>query len=145
MKSPVRLPVRGQFVGRAPDPARQSGQVGRAQRRGLDDFRANHRYAQQIGLELHQQVVGAGAAIDSQFGHAGHRVAAHRVEQRGALEGDRLERGPRDVGDGRAAGQPEDRAFRLGPPIGRAQPGEGRHHDRAARVGHAGGQRLDVR
>ena len=43
-----------------------------------------------------------------------------------------LQRGARDVGRGRAAGEPDDRAARVGIPVRRAEPGEGRHEVHAA-------------
>jgi hypothetical protein len=89
-------------------------------------FGAHHRNAQQVGLELHQQVVDAGAAVDAQFADraaaGGHRVAAHGLQQRGALEGDALQRGAGDVGDGAAARQADDGAARVGR-SSRARPG----------------------
>ena len=67
------------------------------------------------------------------------------VEHVGALERDRLERGARDVRRGGAAREAEDRAARVGVPVRRAEAGERRHEIDAAVVGHARGERLDLR
>jgi hypothetical protein len=98
-------------------------------------------YPQQVGLELHQQVVHASAAIDPQFAHAAIRqVAAHRLQQGSALVGDALQRGARDVCHGRAAAETENGAARVGLPVRRAEAGEGRHEHHAAAVRHAFGE-----
>ena len=47
-------------------------QVSRPQRRGLDDLRTHDRNAEQVSLELQEQVVGRGAAIDAQFRDGGN-------------------------------------------------------------------------
>ena len=142
------LPQRRQFLGALVHARGQARQVGSAQGRGLHAGRAHDGNAQQVGLELHEQVVDAGAAVHAQFAHrraaAGHRVAAHGQQQGGALEGDGFKRGPRDVGNGGAARQARDGAARIGLPVGGAQSGEGRHHHHAARVGHALGQLLHL-
>ena len=54
-------------------------------------------------------------------------VGAHRLEQVAGLVADRLQRGAREFGDAGIARQPENRAARLGIPIGRAEPDKGRH------------------
>ena len=54
-------------------------------------------------------------------------VALHGLQKIARLVGDRFERRPRQFGCRRAARQPEDRAARLGVPIGRAETDEGRH------------------
>ena len=68
---------------------------------------------------------------------AGRRpVGAHRLEQVAGLVADRFERGARDLGRRRIAGQAEDRAARLRVPIGRAEADEGRHQiDLLGRIG----------
>ena len=103
------LPQRRQFLGALVDARGQARQVGRAQGRGLHAGRAHYGNAQQVGLELHEQVVDAGAAVHAQFAdrHAAgdHRVAAHGRQQRRALERDALQRGAGDVRQRAAAAQ----------------------------------------
>ena len=60
------------------------------------------------------------------------------------LIGHRLDGRPGDVGRGRAARDADDRAAGVGIPIRRAEPDERRHQVHAVRIGHAGGQALDV-
>ena len=50
--------LRLEFVQAGPEPHGQPGRVRRTQRGGLGDPRPRHRHAQDVGLELHQQVVG---------------------------------------------------------------------------------------
>ena len=57
-------PELGKFIGVAINPCGQSGQVSRPQGGGFCHCGAHHRDAEQIGLELHQQVIHAGPAID---------------------------------------------------------------------------------
>ena len=64
----LHLPVAGHLGGASVHPASEAGEIGGAQRGGFGDPGTHHRNAQQVGLELHQQVVGAGAAIDPQLG-----------------------------------------------------------------------------
>ena len=148
LKGALGAPLLREFVQPGVQAGVQAGQVGRAQRGGFDHGRPHHRDAQQVGLELHQQVVDAGAAVHPQFAHrhaaGGHRVAAHGGEQGGALEGDALQRGARDVGHGGAAREAGEAAAAVGLPVGRAQAGEGGHQHHAAGVGHALGQRLHL-
>ena len=130
------LPLRGQLVGGRVHAGGQAGQVGRAQRGGLGHLRPHHGDAQQVGLELHQQVVDAGAAVHAQLRHRGATggggVGGHGLQQRGALEGDALQRRAGDVRHRAAAAQADDGAARVGLPVGRAQAGEGRHEHHAA-------------
>ena len=48
-----------QVVGGVPDPDAEAGEEGRAEAGGLDDLRSLDRYADRVGLQLAQQVVGA--------------------------------------------------------------------------------------
>ena len=52
-------------------------------------------------------------------------VGTHRVEHVARLEGDALQRGADDVGDGGAAGQADQRAAGVRVPVRRAQAREG--------------------
>jgi len=66
----------------------------------------DNRNAEDIGLELHQQIVYCGAAIDSKGLERRTRVAAHRLQHVGHLERDGFERGARDVSVPGVAAQP---------------------------------------
>ena len=72
-------------------------------------------------------------------------VAAHRVEEVARLEADRFQRRAGEFLRAGAAGEAEERAARLGVPIGRAEADEGRHEiDLLRRVG-LGGERARSR
>ena len=98
LEAPVDAPLAATISsGAAPEADREAGEVGRAERRRLGDRGPDDGHAEQVGLELHEQVVGGRAAVDAQLGERDARVALHRVEQVGDLEGDALERRARDV------------------------------------------------
>ena len=83
--------------------------------------------AEHVGLELHQEVVRRRAAVDAQRLQARAGVGGHRVDDVAGLEGERLERGAHEVRPRDAAGEAEHGAARLGVPVRRAEPDEGRH------------------
>src|SRR5580704_16807932 len=60
---PAGVAVRALLVGVPPEPAGQAGRVGGAEGGGLRDDRAADRNAEDVGLQLHGQVVGGYSAI----------------------------------------------------------------------------------
>ncbi len=59
---------------------------------------------QQVALEMHQQVVGAGAGVDTKLAELGSGVTLHRGDNVVDLKRDSLEHGPGDVRPGSAHG-----------------------------------------
>src|SRR5919198_992042 len=57
LERPVHLPVLAHLLAVRPVADRQPGQVGRAQRGGLLHLRPDHRDAEDVGLQLHEEVV----------------------------------------------------------------------------------------
>ena len=96
-------------------------------------------------MNLHEQIVGRRAAIDAELGELEARIRFHGAQHLCALERDRLQRGTCEMRAGRAAGEPEDRAARVGVPVRRTQAGERGYEIHAAVVGHARGQCFDFR
>src|SRR5665647_2393298 len=80
--------------------------------------------AEHIGLELQKQVVVRSSAVGAHVRRRHAGVAGHGAQKVGHLEGDALERGPRDVCRGGAAREPEDRAAGARLPVRRAETGE---------------------
>ena len=78
-------------------PAAMPGQQRRAERRRLDERGPHDLAAEHVGLELHQQIVGRGAAVDLERAQRHARVALHRAEQIGDLQRDALEHRARQV------------------------------------------------
>ena len=76
---------------------REAGRVGRAERGRLDHLRAHHRHVEDVGLELHQELVDHHAAVGAQLLDGDARVLGHRVQHLAGLEGGRLERRAGDV------------------------------------------------
>src|SRR5436189_5744581 len=93
----LRLPMRGELFARLPQIDREPSEIGGAERGGFQHLGPHHRYAEEIRLELHQEVVRRGAAIYAQLGQALASILLHRLEELRALEGDRLERSSGDV------------------------------------------------
>ncbi len=139
----IDSPIGGDVTRVAPVSDRQPGEVRGTERRRLEDFRTNDRDAQEVGLKLHEQIVGGGAAVDPQFRQLDVRIRFHRGEDLRALKGDRFERGSRDVAPARAARQAEYRATRVRIPMRRAQTRECRDQIDPAVVRDAGGEPLD--
>src|SRR5215469_14410673 len=113
----VELPGGGQFVGRGPDTGREPGKERGAEPGRLGDHGSLDGRLQLVGLDLHEQVVRRRTAVDPQRlraragpGAGPGGLGGHDVDDIAYLEGDRLERGPGQVGAGDAARQPEDRA-----------------------------------
>src|SRR5260221_9081105 len=52
------FPLLRDFLAALPHPPRKAREVSSAERGGLEHFRTHHRHAEQVGLELHQQIVG---------------------------------------------------------------------------------------
>ena len=81
------------------------------------------RPTEDVGLELHEEPVRGRAAVGAQH----LELPRHRVDHVRDLEGDRLERRPRDVLARGAARDPADQAAGIGIPVRRAEPGQRRH------------------
>ena len=88
--------------GIAPYATGESREAGCAERCRLYHRSSFHRHAEQVGLKLHQEVVGGGAAVDAHLGQRLARVGVHGFDDVGHLVRDALERGTDDV---RAAGR----------------------------------------
>src|SRR3954449_7274316 len=84
---PVELPGLAEVLGRVPDAGAEAGHEGCPERGRLDDLRPLDGYAEQVGLELAEQVVRRCTAVD----HQGRQLRGHRVGDVADLEGDRLE------------------------------------------------------
>ena len=95
-------------------------------------------------MELHEEVVFRRAAVDVELGELHARVGFHRYHQVMHLISERFERSADEMGAGRAARETDDRAARLGVPIGGAEAGEGGHDIDALRAIDAAGDLAGV-
>src|SRR5690606_26890740 len=59
----LHLPGAGDLVGGRPDARAETGEQGGAQGGGVEHLRTDDLEAEEIGLELHEQVVGGGTAV----------------------------------------------------------------------------------
>ena len=144
VESLVDAPVARQRLGRIPEAHGEAREVRRAQRGRFGHLRPHDRNTKQVGLELHQRVVGGGAAVHPELLQRDAGVAVHGLEQIGDLESDALDGGPRDMAGRRASRDPHDRAARVRIPVRRPESGEGRHEIDAAVVRDGPRQRLDI-
>src|SRR5476649_444016 len=133
-----------QLVQAAPETTGQAGQVSGAQRGGLAHLRALDPSAEDVGLELHQEVVGDCATVHTQGFEAFAGVLLHGVQYVAGLVGNRLQGCTNDVINPYATGQAEQRATRIRVPIRRAQAGEGRDQVYAVAVFDLAGEVFGV-
>lgn len=80
LEAPFQLPLRLEFVDIVPVADGEPRQIGRAERRRFRDARARNLDAENVSLELHQQIVRASAAVDAQFRDAHARVRFHGLQ-----------------------------------------------------------------
>ncbi len=116
------------------------GQPRRAQGADLGGVGPAHRAVDQVGQQLHQQVVARSPAVDVQLGQGGVQVGLHGHEHVVDLQGHGLQGGAGQMGGGGPQVHAADQAPGLVVPVRRAQPGQGGHDADAAAVGDRGGQ-----
>ena len=139
----IHLPLLGDLTLIFPIANCESSKVSGTQGGCLGNARADHWAAKKIGLELHEEIVRTGSAIDSQFLQADAGVALHRLQNIGDLKGDAFQRSTGDVGFRGAARQTDHDAAGILIPMRCAKPGECWHEKDAAIVGHLGGEGFD--
>ena len=144
MEGLLRLPLLFDLINGTPVPDGEAGEVACAHGRGLRDFGADDRRAENVRLELHHQVVPGGAAIDLEFGEADTGVAGHGLDDVHGLECDAFQGGAGDVGGGRAACQAADGAMGILVPVRGAHAGQRRDEIHPAVVRDGGGQRFHL-
>ncbi|MNS44991.1 hypothetical protein D3C72_774490 [compost metagenome] len=89
-----------------------------------------------VGLELHQEVVGDGAAVHLERRQLDAGVLLHGIQHVAALVGDGFQRGADDVVAVGATGQADHGAASIGIPVGGAQAHEGRYQVDAVGIAH---------
>jgi hypothetical protein len=133
----VELPGLAEVVGGGPDTRAEPGEERRAEGCGLDELRPLHLDADLVGLDLAEQVVGGGAAVDAQR----RTLVGHRLEHIADLERDRLQGGADEVRPRRAAGDADDQAARVRVPVRGAEAGQRGHEHDSFRGVHGCGDR----
>src|SRR5690606_36549474 len=76
----VDLPAVADVLAAIPESAADTGKIGRAKHGGLDILGSDDRDTEHIGLDLHQEVVGGGTAIDPKLREADPGVILHGLE-----------------------------------------------------------------
>ena len=130
------MPDGAQLVDVLPDAERQAREVRRAEARRLRRVGADDRHVEDVGLELHQEIVLRRAAIDLQRRNRALDIGRERLVDIAHLIGKRRERRADDMRALRAFLEPDDHAARLRVPIWRRKPAERRHEVDATRIGH---------
>src|SRR4051794_17817772 len=111
------VPVGPEFVGVAPEVDGEAGGVGGAQGGGLGHHGAADGDAEDVGLDLHAQVVGGDAAVDLEDVQLDAGVGGHRLGDVAGLVADGFQGGAGQVRVGVVAGQADDGAARVGTPV----------------------------
>ncbi|CAH0158989.1 hypothetical protein SRABI128_00739 [Microbacterium sp. Bi128] len=134
------MPAFGDLVA-PPDPRTRPGEVPDAEGGALQPLRARDRDAEDVGLELAQQVVPRGSPVDLEEGDR-DAVTPQVVDVVARLERHRLDPGADHVGSRGLEGQPDDAAAGVAVPVRVEQSRERRHEVHTAAVGHALGESL---
>src|SRR5665213_2572658 len=132
------VPVGAEALHVRPETDRESGGVGGAERYRLGDDRPHHGHTEDVGEELHQEVVGSHAAVGFECGQLDARVGVHGIDDLAGLPGSRLEHGAGEVTLGGVAGETGDDTAGVAPPVRRKETGE-RGHEVNATVEDNGG------
>src|SRR5262245_10014309 len=104
-----------EIFGTLPDTGRQAGKTGSAERSRFDDGGALDGDAEDVGLELHEEIVRTRAAIDLQA----FQFYAHEFRDVARLIRERFQRGTGEVRLGRGAREADDCAARGRVPVRR--------------------------
>ena len=124
-----------------PDARSQPGQKGGAERGRLGLAWPPHRDAEQIGLELAQNVHDGRTAIDPKLTKRLVRVALHRLDHVARLVSHCFHRCAHQLRASAAARQPDDRPPRVWVPMWSPEADEGRDQEDSTTVRHGGRQR----
>ena len=135
-KGHVAVPQAADLVPVLPHTGGKARQIGSAQSGRLPDGRAQHGLVQDVGLELHQELVTGCTAVHLQRGDGYAGVLFHSSHEVCALVGNGFFRRADDVVLGGAAGDAHNGTAGVHIPIGRAETGEGGHDVDAAVVRH---------
>ena len=136
----VQGPLGADILQVLPDAGGQARQIGRSQGGGLPNHGAADGAAHNVRLELHQEVVGGGAAVHPQLPELFAGVLLHSRQHVTGLVGDGFQGRPDDVVPSASAGQPQDGPPGVHVPVGSAQAGEGGDDVHAAAILDTGGE-----
>src|SRR3954469_10858228 len=137
-------PVVADVVLAGPEAGGEARGVRGAQGGGLGHDRPDDRHAEEVGLELHEQVVLDHAAVDLERLEVDARVLVHRLDDLAALEGRGLQGRAGDVAGVDVARQAREHPAGVGLPVRREQAREGRHDVQPAVVLHGLRELLDL-
>ena len=122
----------------------ESCQICRSQGCGLGHLRSDDRRAEDICLELHQEVVSRCSAVYLELLESASGILLHGLHDVHGLECDTFQSRARYVTCGRAAADAVERALGILVPVWGAQTGERRHEVYSSIVRHALGELLNV-
>src|SRR5581483_7947693 len=139
LEGAVDSPVFRDLLRAVPETYGDTCEVGGTEGGGFGNLRTLDGHAQNVSLELHEQVIDDRAAIDAQSLKTDATVGCHGFEDLAGLVAHGLQRGAGDMAGGRAARQADDGATRIGVPVGRAEADEGGYEINATVIGNASG------
>ena len=128
----------------APETNGETGEVGGTKSGGLSDFRALNSDTEDIGLELHEQVVDNSTAVNAQGLQTHAAIGFHCLKYIAGLVAHGLQCCTSDMTDGRATSEANDGATCIGVPVRSAKTDEGRDEIDAAIVGNRSRQCLYI-
>src|SRR5262252_1946996 len=99
----IELPGVVDFGAIFPKTNSEAGQVRSAERGGFEHSGTNNGHAEHVGLELHQEIVGGGAAVYTQFVKNYIGIGLHDVQNVGDLKSNAFESSASEVAGGGAA------------------------------------------
>ena len=140
----VHFPLVGDFVGVFPEADAETGEVGRTESGGFVDLGADDGDAGDIRLELHEEIIDGGAAIDAEFFDFDAGIGLHGLEDIHGLESDAFEGGAGNMAGVGAAGDAEDGAASGLIPMGGTEADEGWNEINAGTIGDACGEGFDI-
>src|SRR5437879_4634114 len=106
-----------QFLQATPEAYRQARQVSSTEGCCFRHFRPLHRYAENIGLELHEQVIDDGAPVDAQSFHVDFTIGGHGFKNVTCLIAHGLKCGTCNIAHSRSSSQANDSTASMGIPI----------------------------
>src|ERR1700730_6551114 len=121
----VDLPVAPQLVQARPEADGQAGRVRGAECCGLADRGTHHGRAEDVRLQLHQEIILDHAAVDLERLDVDAGIGLHCLGHVPRLVADALQRRAHQVPPVDVAREPHDRAARVHVPVGREESGEG--------------------
>src|SRR5579863_305562 len=144
LEGAVNSPLLGDLFRAVPETNSDTCEIGGTKSCGLSNLWTLNSNTEDIGLELHQQVVDNSTTINTQRLQTGTAIGFHCLQYVTGLVTHGLQRCTSNMTNSRAASQTDDSTTCVGIPVRSAETNEGRDEIDAAVVGDGVCQRLYV-